>query len=150
MQTDGVINTWIMDMANGNMRQLTFEKEMAGFPEWSPDGKFIAVELQRGSDNSIGILPSAGGPITQLTPYHGRQWLHSWSSDGDKIFYAKQAEDLIWNVWSVSRSTKIEKQLTHYTKTNAFVRYPASSPRGDQVVYEYTETTGNIWMLQFK
>ena len=150
LQTDGVVNVWIMDMASGNLRQLTFEKEMAGFPEWSPDGKFMAVELQRGADNSIGILPSGGGPIEQLTPYHGRQWLHSWSSDGDRIYYVKQVEDLSWNVWSVSRSTRVEKQLTHYSRTNAFVRYPAVSPRGNQVVYEYTETTGNIWMLQFK
>jgi len=36
--------------------------------------------------------------------------------------------DGIWNVWSVSRSSGIEKQLTHYTRLNAFVRYPAISP----------------------
>jgi len=27
------------------------------------------------------------------------------------------------------------------------VRYPAWSPRGDAIVYEYAETTGNIWLL---
>jgi len=57
---------------------------------------------------------------------------------------------MIWNIWSVSRSTKIEKQLTHYTKTNAYVRYPTMSSRGNQIVYEYTESTGNIWMIEFK
>jgi Tol biopolymer transport system component/DNA-binding winged helix-turn-helix (wHTH) protein len=150
IQTNGVVNVWAMDLASGNLKQLTFEKENAGFPKWSPDGKFIAVELDRGADNSIGILPSGGGPIIALTPYVGRRWLNGWSSDGDKIFYAKQTEDLIWNIWSVSRSSGIEKQLSRYTKTNEYVRYPAASPRGDQVVYEYTETTGNIWMLQFK
>jgi Tol biopolymer transport system component len=123
---------------------------MFAFPAWSPDGKFIAAEIQRGADNSIVILPSAGGPVTQLTPYRGQHWLHGWSPDGDKVLYAKQGEDFVWNIWSVSRSTKIEKQLTHYTKTNAFVRYPSMSPRGNQIVYEYTETTGNIWIVEFK
>jgi Tol biopolymer transport system component len=85
-----------------------------------------------------------------LTPYHGKQWIHSWSPDGDKILFVKKEEDLLWNVWSVSRSTKIEKQLTHYSNTNAYVRYPSMSPRGDQVVYEYTESSSNIWMLEFK
>ena len=49
-----------------------------------------------------------------------------------------------------SRSTLKEKQLTHYEKTNAFVRYPACSPRGNQIVYELTESTGNIWMMEIK
>jgi Tol biopolymer transport system component len=30
------------------------------------------------------------------------------------------------------------------------VRYPAWSPRGDQIVYEYSETTGNIWTMRVK
>jgi Tol biopolymer transport system component/DNA-binding winged helix-turn-helix (wHTH) protein len=146
----GVINIWLIDLATGKLKQLTFDKEMAGFPAWSPDGKFIAAEIQRGVDNSIVILPSAGGAVTQLTPYQGQHWLYSWSPDGDKVLFAKQGEDAIWNLWSVSRLTKTEKQLTHYMKLNAYVRYPSISPRGDQIVYEYTETTGNIWMVGFK
>ena len=71
----------------------------------------------------------------------------SWSPDGDKIIFAKQQDDSIWNIWSVSRSTKAQKQLTHYRKLSAYVRYPDMSPRGNQIVYEYTETTGNIWMF---
>jgi Tol biopolymer transport system component len=149
-QANGVLNTWVMDIASGKLKKLTFEKEEAAYPSWSPDGKFIAVEVRRGADNSIMILPSAGGPMTQLTPYEGEQWSDGWSPDGDKVLFAKQEGDGSWNIWWVSRSTKIEKQLTHYTNRNAFVRYPVMSPRGNQIVYERTETTGNIWMLQLK
>ena len=95
-------------------------------------------------------MPSDGGAPTELTPYHGQHWLRDWSPDNDKVLYAKPGEDMIWNIWSVSRSTKIEKQLTRYTKTNAYVRYPTMSSRGNQIVYEYTESTGNIWMIEFK
>jgi hypothetical protein len=42
----------------------------------------------------------------------------------------------------------VQKQLTNYSKLNTFVRYPAWSPT--QIVYEYAETTGNIWMLELK
>ena len=147
---EGVMNIWLQDIASGKLKQLTFEKDNAGYPVWSPDGKFIAVESEKGGDSDIGFLPSSGGPIMHLTPYHGKQWIHSWSPDGDKILFVKKEEDLLWNVWSVSRSTKIEKQLTHYSNTNAYVRYPSMSPRGDQVVYEYTESASNIWMLEFK
>ena len=47
-------------------------------------------------------------------------------------------------------SRQDRKQITHYTKLNTFVRYPAWSPHGDQIVYEYAETTGNIWMVRMK
>ncbi|MDR3676723.1 MAG: hypothetical protein P4N24_14620 [Acidobacteriota bacterium] len=48
----------------------------------------------------------------------------------------------------MSRRNKTEKQITNYTKTNSYVRYPTWSSHGDQIVYEYTETTGNIWMMR--
>jgi TolB protein len=150
LSVGGVVNIWVVDLATSKMKQLTFDREMCAFPAWSPDGKYIAAEVQHGSDNAIAVLPSGGGPMTQLTPYHGQHWVRSWSPDGDKIIFAKQQDDSLWNIWSVSRSTKAEKQLTHYTKLNAYVRYPAMSPRGDQIVYEYTETTGNIWMFEFR
>jgi len=28
------------------------------------------------------------------------------------------------------------------------VRYPAVSPRGDLLVYERADTTGNVWMME--
>jgi len=150
LSKDGIYNIWLTDLSNATPKQLTFNKETTSYPAWSPDGKFIAAEIQRGIDNNIVIVPSAGGTATQLTPFQGQQWLFGWSPDGDKVLYANQGKDLAWNIWSVSRSTKTEKQLTHYIKTNAYVRYPSMSPRGNQIVYEYTETTGNVWMLQFK
>jgi hypothetical protein len=77
-----------------------------------------------GADHSIMILPSAGAPATQLTPFKGEQWSNGWSPDGDKVLFAKQEDDWSWNIWWVSRSTKIETQLTRYTNRNALVRYP--------------------------
>jgi Tol biopolymer transport system component len=40
----------------------------------------------------------------------------------------------VWNVWWVSRSTKQEHQVTHYTSANIQLLYPDWSPRGDQIV----------------
>jgi Tol biopolymer transport system component len=76
-------------------------------------------------------------------------WAHDWLPDGDKISFAGLRNG-VWNIYWVSRRDKTEKQITHYTKLNTFVRYPAWSPHGDQIVYEYAETTGNIWMVRMK
>jgi TolB protein len=145
----GIINTWTAAVPGGQPNQLTFNKELAGFPCWSPDGKFLAYQMKRGDDAHVMIVPSDGGESEQLTFDRGRSWPYSWSPDGDKIVFAGERNG-IWNVWWISRSTKQQKRLTNYTKLTAFVRYPAWSPLGDQIVYEYTETTGNIWLMELK
>jgi TolB protein len=144
---NGIMNVWVASVPDGQRKQLTFDNEMAGFPCWSPDGQSIAFEMKRGQDDYLMLIPSKGGQPTQLTFATGKSWPHSFSPDGDKIVFAGQ-RDGIWNLYWISIGTRVEKQLTNYSKLNAFVRYPAWSPK--QIVYEYAETTGNIWMLELK
>jgi len=146
---DGATNVWTAPVEGGVPRQVTFDKESASFPSWSPDGKLLGVEINRVSDTYIAVVPSGGGTPIQLTFEPGQSWLYGWSPDGDKIAFAGLRND-IWNLYWVSRSTHAVKQLTNYTKPSTWVRYPAWSPRNDQIVYEYTAYTGNIWMMRLK
>lgn len=142
-------NVWKAPIDGGEPKQLTFDNEAAGYACWSPDGKMIAFQIKRGDDTHIAVMPSDGGEITQLTFDRGQSWAHSWSPDGDKIVFAGFRNGY-WNIWWVSVSTKAQKQVTNYSKLNAYVRYPAWSPLGNQIVYEHAETTSNIWMLELK
>lgn len=136
-------------MEGGEAKQLTFDNELMAFPCWSPDGKFLAFQVKRGDDQHVAIILSGGGTPTQLTFDHGLSWPYSWSPDGDKIAFAG-FRDGFWNVYWVSRDGKMQKRLTDYSKLNTFVRYPAWSPLGNQIVYEYSEATGNIWLMELK
>jgi len=69
--------------------------------------------------------------------------------DGAIIAFAG-LRDGVWNIWWVSRNGKARKRVTNYTKPNIYVRYPAWSPRGNQIVYEYAETSGNIRIMELK
>ncbi|OLE54806.1 MAG: hypothetical protein AUG51_06805 [Acidobacteria bacterium 13_1_20CM_3_53_8] len=145
----GTINVWTVALEGGSPVQLTFDNELAGFPCWSPDGQFLAFEMKRGDDSYLAVMPSGGGAITQLTFDHGHSWPHDWAPDGDRIAFAGYRNGL-WNIYWVSRTTKQQKQLTNYSKLNAYVRYPAWAPMGNQIVYEYAETTGNIWLMELR
>ena len=145
----GTINLWLVSLEDGKPRQLTFDQELMGFPLWSPDGKFIAFMIKRGDDAHVAMMPKEGGAPTQLTFDQGLSFVAGWSPDGDKIAYAGQRNG-IWNLYWVSRTTKEQKQLTNNTKLNVYVRYPSWSPLGNQIAYEYAETTGNIWIMDLK
>ena len=145
----GSMNVWLAAIESGEQRQMTYDRELAGWSCWSPDGRFLALEIKRGNDTHIAIVPSGGGPPKQLTFAQGQSWPHSWSPDGDKIAFAGRRKG-VWNVWWVSRTTGAEKQVTNNEKLNTYIRYPGWSPLGNQIVYEYGETTGNIWLLELK
>jgi len=146
---NGAVNVWVASVRTGQRKQLTFDNQLMGFPSWSPDGKFLSFEMQRGDNTYIMVMPSSGGQPTQLTFDQTKDFASGWSPDGDKIVFAGRRNG-IWNIYWISRTTKAQKQLTNYSKLNTFVRYPAWSPLGNQIVYEYSETTGNIWMLELQ
>ncbi len=143
------INIWTIPVEGGEPRQLTFDTEAIGWPCWSPDGKLLAIGIKRGADQNLGIMSSGGGEVTQLIFEPGQSWANDWSPDGDKILFAGQRKG-IWNVYWYSLSTKSEKQLTHYTSSNHYVRYPTWSPLRNQIVFEYGESTGSVWLMELK
>jgi len=145
----GAYNISILPIAGGPTKQLTFDQEMMGFPCWSRDSQWLALEMKRGENTQVAVLPRDGGTPQQITNDVGQSWPGGWAADHDRIVFAGLRNN-IWNLYWVSRRTKAQKQLTNFTKPNTYVRYPVWSPQSDQIVYEYGETTGNIWMLELK
>ena len=140
-------NLWVVSLDAGEPRQLTFDEESIGYPCWSPDGRLIAGQMRRGEDSHVVIVPSDGGRAVQLTNEPGQSWAYSFSPDGARIAFSGFRGGF-WNIWWVSKAGDAERPLTAYTRPNAYVRYPTWSPRGEQIVYEYAETHGNIWLLE--
>ena len=141
------VNVWVAPIhkVDGPAKQLTFGKGLMSYGCWSPDGKTIAFE----DGFRIAVVPSTGGPVTVLTADQHPSFPNDWAPDGDKIVFAGLRNG-VWNIWWVSRSTRQEHQMTHYTRENIQLLYPDWSPRGDQIVYEYSETIGNIWTMRVK
>jgi Tol biopolymer transport system component len=148
----GPINVWSMPLAGGAPRQLTDDPEMAGFPAWAPDGRALAVQVKRGDETHVALLELREdgrpvGPPRQLTRGPGLHWTHSWSPDGDKAAFVALRGGTAWNVGWVSRAGE-QRTLTDYRSPGSYVRYPAWSPRGDRIVYEFAETRADIWTVE--
>ncbi|MCK6685241.1 MAG: serine/threonine-protein kinase [Thermoanaerobaculia bacterium] len=147
-QAGGITNLWVARSDGTDARQLTFDQELAGFPCWSPDGSRIGLEIRRGDDFHAAVIPREGGPIKQVTNRPGIAWPYTFSPDGKKLVFAGYREGY-WNLYTADIETGKEEAWTTYRHLNGYVRYPALSPKNDRIVYEYAETTGNIWMVEF-
>jgi Tol biopolymer transport system component/DNA-binding winged helix-turn-helix (wHTH) protein len=140
---DGRMRVWTSRF-DGTRTLVAADPEAVSYPAWSPDGRWLAVELKRGDATQVGLVAAAGGPIVQLTTERGQNWPHSWAPDGDRIAFAGQ-RDGVWNVYTVSRTTRAITQVTFFTSAAGYVRYPAWSPAGSRVVFERSLEGANIW-----
>jgi len=135
------------DLTTGTQHKLTFDREFVGYPCWSPDGRELALEVRRGDDIFIGVMPSAGGTPELLNEKRGLSWAFSYSPDGRRIAFAGYRDDT-WNLWWIDRGTREEQRLTGNTRLDVYIRYPSWSPKGDRIVYEQAETRGQVFLLE--
>ncbi len=141
----GVVNIWLAPFSGSPRRQITFDAEGASYGAYSPDGKWMAMQLTRGSDTWIGIMPAhSGATVTPLVTAKGQSWVYTWAPDSTRLAFAGE-RDGVWNVFDVERVTGTVRQLTQWTDREGYVRYPAWSPRGDRLVFERSTTTASLW-----
>jgi dipeptidyl aminopeptidase/acylaminoacyl peptidase len=80
---------WMVSTQPGSIpRQLTFSKEGASQPAWSPDGKQLAFVRVVDGRPQIFVLSFAGGEPMQLTKFKYGASAPRWSPDGKKVAFA--------------------------------------------------------------
>ncbi len=141
------INLWVEDVRGDPPRQITFDEESVAYPVWSPDGRSIAAQMRRGRDSQVVVVDAQTGALKPLTEAPGQSWAYSFSPEGQRIAFGG-LRDGFWNIYWVSTQGGAEHQLTHYARPDVYVRYPAWSPDGHEIVYELAETSGNVWLLE--
>jgi len=86
-------NIWVMRLDNGQLRQLTYERDpkvTVGVPLWSPDGRNIAyARIGHGTRDTAYILVSPDGSNVRLVVKSG-SWA-TWSPDSRWLYYALEA-----------------------------------------------------------
>ena len=87
---DARLQVWVVDVATGERRRLTGEAVDHNFPEWSPDGRTIAVKVpnRNGLCSQLGLVDVASGATRLLGPRDGVVGCWAWSPRGDRILIA--------------------------------------------------------------
>lgn len=81
-------DVWIVPAdGRGVARQLTFSPKQDRHPRWSPDGKWIAFESNRGGTFQIWVLPVAGGEARAVTTIATEATQPVWSPDGKTLAF---------------------------------------------------------------
>ena len=61
---------WTVNARGGEARRLTSHEGLELFPKISPNGQWIAFSAEYSGSRQIWVMPSQGGPATQLTWYN--------------------------------------------------------------------------------
>ena len=78
---------WMLDVASGEFRQLTFSPKSDSSPRWSPDGRTLAFLSNRGERMQIYLLRMDGGEAVPLTSGKNAAGQFRWSPDGTEIAF---------------------------------------------------------------
>ena len=128
---------------------LTDGTESVGYPAWSPDERYLAVEIKEGSSTQAGVVDLTSGAVRRLTSERGQSWVRSWSPDSRRIAMAV-LRDGLWSLRWVDIENGRQETIMPPLPPHVYVRYPEWSPRGDVVLFERGELRGNIWTLRIR
>jgi Tol biopolymer transport system component len=128
-----------------------------GYPAWSPDDRYLAVEVKddAGLDESAsvpngsvqaGLLDVASGRLRMLTQERGHTWVRSWSPDGSQVA-AAVLRGGGWSLRAIDVATARQTEIYSPGSPRVYVRYPDWSRSGDLVVFERGEMRANVWSL---
>src|ERR1043166_9102389 len=79
---------WVIDAeGRGPARQLANSPKHDRHPRWSPDGKWIAFESNRGGAFQLYLIPADGGEARQLTTLSTEATQPIWSPDGRQLAF---------------------------------------------------------------
>jgi Tol biopolymer transport system component len=113
-------------------RQLTSGFSEAYWPQWSPDGRWIAFAGRRASDpgRELYVMGSDGSGLRRLTSVEGRVSTPAWSPGGGRLAFVDRDSRRLFVVRADGTGLK------PVTQENRNLYFPAWSPDGREIAFE--------------
>jgi TolB protein len=129
----GSWDLYLLDLANGNVTQLTNTPQYEGAPTWSPDGSFIAFESYENENLNIVVGPATdplSNPIP-LTTSSSSDHSPAWAPDGRHIAFISDGEVILADL---DRTDDGRFQNLSHTEL-ASESHPVWSPDGQRLAW---------------
>lgn len=135
-QSDGASNIFTMDLRTRRVTQLTHEPSINTSPCYSPDGKYIAFNSDRGGSQQIYVMNADGTNQHRISFGQGRYATPVWSPRGDLIAFTKILGGSFY-IGVMHPDGTGERELDH----SYFEEGPTWAPNG-RVLMFYRESEG--------
>jgi TolB protein len=130
---NGFWDLYLLDLASGDVTQLTNTPQYEGAPTWSPDGSFIAFESYENENLNIVVGP-ASDPLSNpipLTTSSASDHSPAWAPDGRHIAFISDGEVILANL---DRTDEGRFQNLSHTEL-ASESHPVWSPNGKNLAW---------------
>jgi Tol biopolymer transport system component len=137
---------WKVSIDGGPAVRLVDKYSQDG--EVSPDGKWI-ICAYRNDDNSTwryAVLPFDGGEPVKVFDLIGKNGAFRWSSDSRSVYYPRDGQGGVTNIWNLPLDDKPPKQVTDF-KTEKIFNF-AFSRDGKQMVLSRGTTTSDVVLIK--
>ena len=145
-------NIWMLDVASGRVRQLTFSAKSDSSPRWAPDGRAIAFLSDRDGPAQLYLLPMSGGDAGKLTDRKESIAAFRWSPDATRIALlmaepkpdaqqqrekgkddgrVAEKDDRLARVWDVDLASRAIRQVTSAPYRIGQIEF---TPSGDRLI----------------
>ncbi len=113
------------------------------YPNFSPDGLWVAFTSTRAGSEDIWVVPSAGGEPRRVTKDLGAEQYPEWSPDGERLLYRSvQGADV--DIWSASLDGTDARPEVARDGDQTWAFY---SPDGNRLYFASNESGPyEIWM----
>lgn len=140
---NGFWNIYLLDLARGDVIQITNTPDYAASPSWSPDGLWMAYETYIGESLDIYLKPVDGNqePI-QLTNDAGADFAPAWAPNGRQIAFVS-SRDGRNRVWLANLDDGSDNRFQRLSGVEEiFAAHPIWSPEGRYLVWSAVTTEG--------
>lgn len=132
----------IVSLSDGRVRRLT-EHPGDSSPVWSPDGRWVAFDSDRGGVSRLWRVPASGGPPERLTD--GQDGNARWSWDGKQIYFCRTI-DRANQVWALSIDSRKTRPVTALTGRRGAMPGVCLAVDEKSIYFNWLQTRAEIWV----